>query len=117
MPTITPTVTPIAATPAPVTPGVTSRPGKVNLTQVKGMKRAVQLKWKKVKGAAGYKVYRASSKNGVFKKIKTLKKVTVFKDRSVTSKKTYYYRVCAYRTVKGKTVTGSRSSVKGATVK
>lgn len=95
----------------------TPRLAKVTLTKAQGAKRAVQLKWKKINGATGYKVYRASSKNGTFKAIKTLKKVTAFKDTSVTPKKTYYYRVCAYQTIKGKTTTGSRSAIGKAAAK
>lgn len=95
----------------------TPRLAKVILTKAQGVKRAVQLKWKKVNGATGYKVYRATSKNGTFKTIKILKKGTSFKDTGVTPKKTYYYRVCAYRTVKGKTTTGSRSAIGKAAAK
>lgn len=110
-PTAVPTARPTAK------PIETPRLDQVRLTQAKGMKRAVQLKWKKVDGAAGYRIYRASSQNSAFKKIRTLKKATTFKDRSVRSKKTYYYRVCAYRTVKGKVILGKRSSIRKASVR
>lgn len=62
-------------------------------------KTSVSLKWSRVSGASGYEVYRASSKNGTYKKVKTIAdpEVTSCKDTGLTKNKTYYYRVRAYR--------------------
>jgi len=62
----------------------------------------ISIKWKKVTNANGYFVYRSTSKTSGYKKISTLtsgKKVT-YTDKKVGSKKTYYYKVVAYRTYK-----------------
>ena len=60
------------------------------------------LTWKKVNGASGYEIYRATSKNGKYKKIATVKKnsaKTTYKDRKLAKNKKYYYKVRAYKTV------------------
>lgn len=64
----------------------------------------IKLKWQKVKDAAGYVVYRSSSQNGKFKKVKTYKSgsSTSYTDKKVKFGKTYHYKVRAYKKVKVK---------------
>lgn len=72
---------------------------------------SIQIKWKKVKNASGYQIYRATSKKGSYKKIKTITKQSTisFKDTKLGFNKAYYYKVKAY--VKdGKTVKASKYS-------
>ncbi|MCU7378897.1 fibronectin type III domain-containing protein [Clostridiales Family XIII bacterium ASD5510] len=70
--------------------------------QVKGLKvvassyNSVKISWKKVKGAKGYQIYRATSKNGRYKKIKTTKART-YKNHKLKTGTRYYYKVRAYR--------------------
>lgn len=54
----------------------------------------------KVSGAKGYVVYRATSKSGKYKAVSTIKKGSTvsYINKKLTSKKTYYYKVRAYRT-------------------
>ena len=80
---------------------------------------SVKLTWKKIKGVSGYVVYRATSKKGKYKKIRTLKKAsrTTYTNRNLKAGKTYYYKVRAYRKVKGKKVYGSYSKVKAVRVR
>ena len=59
---------------------------------------SVRLTWKAVKDAEGYQIYRASSKDGVYKKIAATGK-TAFTDKRLSTGKAYYYKVCAYGTV------------------
>lgn len=56
----------------------------------------------------------AVSNKGKFTKVSTVKnaKKTTFLDKKVSSKKTYYYKVRAYKTVKGKKIYGAYSVVK-----
>ena len=57
-------------------------------------KKKIRISWKAVNGANSYEIWRASSKNGTYKKIvKTSEKQ--YTDRKVTSGKTYYYKVKA----------------------
>ena len=100
------------------TQAVVKAPGKTTLTVTPGKKKAY-LKWKKATDAQGYIVYRSTSKNGTYKAIAAIKKGTIIKytDKKVSSKRTYYYRVRAYRVVNGKKMYGSYSSVKAAKIK
>lgn len=76
------------------------------------------IKWKKVSGASGYELYRATSKNGKYTKIATLKNsVTSYTNSKLTSKKTYYFKLRTYRTVNGKKVYSSYSSIKNIKIK
>ena len=82
--------------------------------------KQVTVKWQKVKRAAGYEVYRSSSKNGTYKKISTIKKSATVKytdKKGLKKGKTYYYKVRAYKTVKGKKYYTDFSSVKSIKVK
>lgn len=76
------------------------------------------IKWKKVSGASGYELYRATSKNGKYTKIATLKNsVTSYTNSKLTSKKTYYFKLRTYRTVNGKKIYSSYSSIKNIKIK
>lgn len=64
----------------------------------------INLKWKKIKDASGYVVYRSTSKKGKFKKIYTCRsgsKVS-YSDKTAKFGKTYYYKVRAFRKIKVK---------------
>ncbi|SHK27672.1 fibronectin type III domain-containing protein [Hespellia stercorisuis] len=76
--------------------------------------RRVSLKWNKSTGASGYVVYRATSANGTYKRVKTTKGngSVSYTNKGLTKGKTYYYKVRAYRTVSGKAVYSEWSGVK-----
>ncbi len=82
-------------------------------------KKAVVIRWKKASGVNGYEVYRSNKKNGKYQKLTTLKKASkiTYTDKKVTKKKTYYYKVRAYKVVDGKKVYGSYSAVKKVKIK
>ncbi|MEG0830139.1 MAG: Ig-like domain-containing protein [Anaerovoracaceae bacterium] len=82
-------------------------------------KSTIQISWTKVKDASGYGVYRATSKNGSYKKIATTKGGSTVKYANKSLKKggTYYYKVKAHKTVSGKNIYGDYSSVASAKVK
>ena len=69
---------------------------------------SARISWKKVSGAAGYQVYRASSQNGRYKKVRTTAK-TSWTNEKLTTGKVYYYKVRAYKKSGSKTVYGSFS--------
>lgn len=79
----------------------------------------VQIGWRKVEGAEGYQIYRAVSKNGTYRKVKTVKggNTLSFTDQKKKFNKTYYYKVRAYRTEKGKAVTSKFSNILAGKVK
>ena len=69
------------------------------LSSAKRTSSGIKVKWEKVKGAQGYKIYRKTSKNGSWKLINTTtnnQKFT-YTDKKAESGKTYYYSVQAYR--------------------
>lgn len=83
----------ITATPIPEQPKVTLKKGK----------RYVIVKFPKVSGAHGYEIYRSTKKSKGYKRIVTTKK-TSYKDTDLKAGKKYYYKVRAYRKVKGKKI-------------
>lgn len=91
-----------------------TKPTAANFKITAGKKKAT-LKWNKVKGATGYKVYYKTSKKASWKLLKTTK-ATSFTKKQLKSKKTYTFTVKAYKTYKGKTYTADYKSKK-ATIK
>lgn len=77
---------------------------------------SMTIKWGKVKGADGYKVLRATSLNGSYKTVATIKasEKRTFVNKKLAVGKTYYYKVCAYTTVKGENLNGVRSEAVSA---
>ena len=81
--------------------------------------RKICVKWKKVNDASGYEVYRASSKNGKYSKVKTITKGSTvsYMNSNLASKKKYYYKVRAFKVVSGKKVYSSYSDIKNIKTK
>lgn len=115
-PTDKPTDAPATSTPKPTVkptpkPSV-KKPGKVSATKktIKGAKKKITVKIKKVSGAAGYQIQYSTKKN--FSKAVKSKNVT--KASTVTLKNvkkgTYYVRVRAYKKSGSKKVYGSWSA-------
>ena len=73
-----------------------------------------QSKW-----SQGYIVYSATSKNGKYKAVKTITKANTktFTQKKLKKGKTYYYKVCAYRTVSGKKIMSADSGIQSAKIK
>lgn len=79
----------LSARPKLSTPtGVTSYGGAGKIT----------IKWKKVAGAKKYQVYRATSKTGKYKRVRTTSSTT-YTNTSVSTGGKYYYKVRAYKKV------------------
>ena len=132
-PTATPTITPeltatpqVTATPVPTATPTSANPApqltpsekKVSVAKVTGVKVKVKgkkatISWKKVSGAAGYRVLYSTDK----KLKKSVKKASAKNAKCVVSKlkkgKKYYVKVAAYKKdSKGKSVYGKYSAVK-----
>ena len=59
----------------PIEASAASRPAKVKSLKVASQSyNSLKVSWKKVKTAKGYQIYRATKKNGKYKKVKTIKK-------------------------------------------
>ena len=88
-------------------------PAATTLKAKAGAKQ-IKLTWSKVSGASGYELYRSTSEDGKYSKIKTVTKGSVksYTDKSkVSSGKMYYYKIRAYRKVEGKKVYGEYSKI------
>ena len=77
------------------------RPATPTISSVKKASYdSLKISWEKVSGASGYRVYRSTSADGEYKRIKTLKggSKLSYTDDGLTCGKTYYYKVRSYRT-------------------
>ena len=91
---------------------------KAPTLKVSAAKKSAKLSWNKQTGATGYNVYMATSKNGKYQKIATVKNGKVsYTKTGLTKGKTYYFKVAAYTTSGGKTVNSAYSSVKSVKAK
>ena len=62
--------------------------------KVKSKNGKVTISWNHINSTKKYEIYRATKKNGKYKKIKTVKAIS-YTDKKVKSNKTYYYKVRA----------------------
>ena len=92
---------------------------KVSVTSVKAGSQKLSLQWKKVKGADGYEIYISNKKDGTYKKKVTIKSGNAVKGSvaGLTSGKTYYVKVRAYKSIDGVKVYGAYSSIQSKKVK
>ena len=86
------------------TVNVSTKPENVDFKVTAGSKKAT-VKWSKVTGAKGYRVYYKTSKNGKWQALTTTKN-TSFTKTGLKSGQTYYFAVKAYRKVDGVTYWG-----------
>lgn len=87
--------------------------------KIKAQKKKATLSWEKVKNADGYVIYMATSKNGKYKKITTVKKGSTVKytKKKLKTGKKYYFKIKAFRTVGKKNIYSNYSSVKSVKIK
>lgn len=73
--------------------------------------QTIRLSWKRAKSADGYQIYRASSRNGSYKLVKTIKKGRKgsWTDPSRKPGKRYHYKMRSYRVYKKKRYYSERS--------
>ena len=91
-----------------------TRPSKVNLTGECFYKATkAKLMWKRSSGANGYEIYRSTTENGTYKKVKkiTSQETLQWTNTGLSKTKSYYYKVRAFCEVDGKTVYGAFSGV------
>lgn len=94
-------------------------PVKVSLAKpkvrIQKKRKYVIIKYKKVKGADGYEIYRSVKKKKGYRKIADTKKLSCKNTR--LPKKTLYYKVRAYKKVKGKKIRSAYSAVRTVRIK
>ena len=101
----------------PTTEKPAKKPARPVIRKAAAVKKKATLTWKKVKGAAGYQVYRSMRKNGKYVCVKKNLKAAKYTDKKLKKGKTYYYKVRAYKKVNGKTITGAYSAIRKVKVK
>lgn len=83
-----------------------------------GYYNKAKITWKKSSGATGYRIYRATSKKGRYKRVKTVSSAArSYINKGLTSKAVYYYKVYAIKKAGRTTYKSKGSAVKSATVK
>ncbi|MGI6175478.1 MAG: lectin like domain-containing protein [Christensenellales bacterium] len=90
-------------------------PKKAQLT-LNASYNSIKLSWAKISGASGYQISRATSANGAFSSLTTRTggSTTSYTHKGLTTGKTYYYKVRAFRNVNGSRVYGPFSAVQSA---
>lgn len=96
-----------------------NKPAKPKIKKITSKRKTITIKWTKVKGARGYIIYRATKKKGSYVKVKTISKATTlsWKNKKLKKKKSYYYRIAAYKVVAGKTILSDKSAMKYKKIK
>ena len=74
---------------------------------------SVKVSWNTVAGATGYEVYRATASGGAYSLVKTTAWLN-WTNAGLTTGRTYYYKVRAYRMMNGAKVYGAYSAVVSA---
>ncbi len=92
-------------------------PKKVIISSVKPGKKQLTVKYKKVTGASGYQIGYSTSKSKGFKYITVNSKTVSKVIKKLKSKKNYYVKVRAYKSVGKKKYYGDYSSVKTVKIK
>ncbi len=95
----------------------TQTPGKATVKATSTTKGKVNLTWTNLTGEDGYTVFYATSKNGTYKKLTGTKADVAKFTASLSSGKTYYFKVRAYAKVNGETLRGLESAVVSVKVK
>ena len=98
---------------------ITVKPKKVTgLKSSSPTTSSVKLSWSKASGVTGYEIYRYSTEQEEYKKIKTItSNNTSFTNKSLGAGKVYKYKVRAYKTVGSTKYYGQFSSVVSAPTK
>lgn len=82
-----------------------------NLKMSKATSTSISLKWNKVSGATGYKIYRYNKSTKKYSLIDTVKNKTSYTNSGLKAGNTYKYYVVAYKTVNSKSYIGDKSTV------
>lgn len=89
-------------------------PNKTTVALKRLRAKSITITWKKKAGATGYIIYRSSTKNGTYQRVKTVSRAKAsWTNGRLARGKTYYYKVRVYRKVNGKKVYSNYSAIKG----
>ena len=95
-------------------------PAQVQNLKAKAGKKRITLTWTaQTSNTTGYRVYRATKKNGKYTMVKVVKKAASAKwtNKGLKKGKRYFYKVRAYKSITNGTLIGGYSNIAKATVK
>ena len=102
----------VGVMPCDVAEAATPGPSAIrSVTRTSAASTSVKVTWKKVSGAYGYSLYRSTSEDGDYLRIRSTTGNT-WTDTKLQTGKTYYYKVRTYKYVNGKRVYGLFSPAK-----
>ena len=78
--------------------------------------QVVQASWNKIEGVTYYEIYRSTSRNGTYTKLKTTKD-TIYTSKKLSKRKTYYFKVRGYKSYNNEKVYTKDSLIKSVVVK
>lgn len=89
---------------------------KPSLTATSTSVSSITLTWSKNSEAAGYLIYRATSKNGKYSQVAKISKnsTVTYVDKNLKAGTTYYYKMIVYKKQSGETIKSEYSSIVSA---
>ena len=125
-PTVKPTPTPTAkpttkptAKPTPtVKPTPNTNPAAPSSFTTTSSSKSITLKWKAAKNVSGYQIYRKTTYNGTYKKLKTISdpSTVTYNNTGLGTDHEYYYRIRSYSKVGSKTYYSNYKALSAATL-
>lgn len=96
-----------------------TKPSTPRISKISSKNKKTNIQWKKVSGINGYEILMSTSQKGKYSRIKTIKssKTIKYTKSKLKKKKTYYFKVRAYKNVNGKKVCSSYSGIKSIKIK
>lgn len=89
------------------------KPAAVTSLTAKTTASKITLTWKGSNAYSGYEIYRSTTYNGSYSKIKTISKnnTTAWSNKGLSKEREYYYKIRAYATVEGTTYYGPYTKI------
>ncbi|MCI5588805.1 MAG: SH3 domain-containing protein [Lachnospiraceae bacterium] len=117
-PTAKPTTKPTAKPTPTVKPTPNTKPAAPSSFTTTSSSKSITLKWKAAKNVSGYQIYRKTTYNGTYKKLKTISdpSTVTYNNTGLGTDHEYYYRIRSYSKVGSKTYYSSYKALSAATL-
>lgn len=117
-PTAKPTTKPTAKPTPTVKPTPNTNPAAPSSFTTTSSSKSITLKWKAAKNVSGYQIYRKTTYNGTYKKLKTISdpSTVTYNNTGLGTDHEYYYRIRSYSKVGSKTYYSNYKALSAATL-